>query len=484
MKIDTSWYSSSKTTFMISSVEQLLGFGAIVNATDGSVIPFDDFTNKTVNLNTDIDLSAVGDEWCPVGNVQQVFNGTFNGNGRTIRGLQITSGIDFMGLFGATGEDAFINDLTLVADIKGGSQVGGIVAVNGGQLRNCKFMGSISGAVAVGGITGVNTGILKRCCNKGNISSISKYTGGIVGLNQSDIGEVTDCYNIGAITGVNCVGGIAGHNSGTLIKNCFNTGLIQCSKSSSSEKVECMGGIVGYNNAGCPITNCYSTACIIGEKSVGGIAGQNYGSVNNCVNKGQIKGFEYTGGIVGTNDNGELKTCNNRGNIFGKQCIGGVVGNNKSGNIENCANSSVVNSELSMCGGVVGFSKWGRIVSSSNDGDISTGECCGGVVGQIKYGKAIDCINTGTVNGTSTVGGVAGCCVSRGMIISCYNVGQISGTKVIGGLVGNAFGDIRDSFNAGNVCGIEDFSSIVGVADGGAIQDCYSTGKLINKSVE
>lgn len=484
MKIDTSWYSTSRTTFTISTVEQLLGFGAIVNAKNGSVIPFDDFTNKTINLSNDIDLSVVGDEWCPIGSVDQLFAGTFNGNRRTIKGLKINGSLDFMGLFGATGEESSINDLTVVADIKGGSQVGGIVGVNGGQLKNCKFMGSLSGTIAVGGVVGVNVGQIKRCCNKGNIVSTVRYSGGIVGLNQSDIGEITDSYNMGVITGVNCVGGIAGHNSGTLVKNCFNTGLIQSSRNVSSEKVECMGGIIGYNNAGCPITNCYSTAPIIGEKSVGGIAGHNYGSVNNCVNKGQVKGSDYVGGIVGTNDNGELKTCNNRGNVYGKQCIGGVVGTNKSGNIENCANSSTVHSEYTICGGVVGFSKWGRIVSSSNDGDISTGEYCGGVAGQLKYGKAIDCINTGTVNGTSTIGGIVGSCMSRGMLLSCYNVGTVSGTKIVGGLVGSSFGDIRDSFNAGQVSGIETFSSIVGIADGGAIQDCYSTGKLVNKSVE
>ena len=60
-----------------------------------------DFSGKTVKLTDDIDLGS--QEWTPIGDdgYNNLFSGTFDGNGKTISGLQITSANDgFVGLFG------------------------------------------------------------------------------------------------------------------------------------------------------------------------------------------------------------------------------------------------------------------------------------------------------------------------------------------------------------------------------------------------
>ena len=92
---DTSWGADySQTEFTIADPGALAQFAVMVN--DGK-----DFSGKTVKLTDDIDLGS--QEWTPIGDdgYNNLFSGTFDGNGKTISGLQITSANDgFVGLFG------------------------------------------------------------------------------------------------------------------------------------------------------------------------------------------------------------------------------------------------------------------------------------------------------------------------------------------------------------------------------------------------
>ena len=93
---DTSWGSNynSATEFTIADAGDLAQFAVMVNGGK-------DFSGKTVKLTDDIDLGS--QEWTPIGDdgYNNLFSGTFDGNGKTISGLQITSANDgFVGLFG------------------------------------------------------------------------------------------------------------------------------------------------------------------------------------------------------------------------------------------------------------------------------------------------------------------------------------------------------------------------------------------------
>lgn len=69
-----------------------------------------------------------------------------------------------------------------------------------------------------------------------------------------------------------------------------------------------VGGIAGYNRG--TIENCYSTAEIIGGDDVGGIVGFNEGKIINCYNVGNIKGTgDGVGGVVGANFGGTIESC-------------------------------------------------------------------------------------------------------------------------------------------------------------------------------
>lgn len=54
---DTSWYDEEKTTFTITTAEQLAGLAKLVNEMDGD-IGIDPMKGKTILLGADIDLSG------------------------------------------------------------------------------------------------------------------------------------------------------------------------------------------------------------------------------------------------------------------------------------------------------------------------------------------------------------------------------------------------------------------------------------------
>lgn len=481
MKIDISWYSSEKSVFSISTLGQLLGLSSIVSS-DGGVIPHDSFGGKTINLMSDIDMTSVADEWVAIGSKESPFEGTFNGYKHKLYGLKTSLSVGINGIFGVTTEDADIRNLIVNAEFYEATTIGGIVAINGGNITNCKFYGSIIGQNGCGGLVGMNTGIIRRSSNYGNIVAKHQYVGGLVGINQNDIGEITDCYNVGLISGTNCVGGITGHNNGTQIKNCFNTGEIKPFE--GYDNVECFGGIVGYNSAGCPVKNCYNTPSgkVSCGKYEGGIVGKNLGTISGCCNKGEVTGTSILGGITGGNLNGQLLTNQNKGVVNGKQQAGGIAGENNGGVVQNCNNAAGVNVEFGSVGGLIGFGKWGQITDSSNDGVVRAlgAENCGGIIGEIKFGTIKNCTNTGVIVGMARAGGIAGACISRSVIDSCSNLAEVKGSIYVGGLSGYVYGDVKDSYSTASVYGSETFTNIVGYSESGAIQDCYSTGKAIN----
>ena len=61
-----------------------------------------------------------------------------------------------------------------------------------------------------------------------------------------------------------------------------------------------VGGLVGWNNQDGTIINCYSTAQIQGDCSVGGLAGKDYGQILNCYSAGVVTtATSLTGGFTG-----------------------------------------------------------------------------------------------------------------------------------------------------------------------------------------
>ena len=107
---------------------------------------------------------------------------------------------------------------------------------------------------------------------------------GLFGSSESD-GNIK---NVGVVDsyfkGNDHVGGVCGNNAGT-ITNCYNAGNLTAIESSAT-----IGGICGYNNGG-TVTNCYNTGTVTATgsvASVGGVCGCSTAPISNCYNTGTV----------------------------------------------------------------------------------------------------------------------------------------------------------------------------------------------------
>ena len=144
-------------------------------------------SDYTLNCTLTENINLTGKEWTPVGNSFQTYNGTFDGQGYSITGLNASS------LFGGIGESATVKNLQLVDvelyESSGGTA--GIVTNNYGQVIACSVTGKIDAFSAVSGIAYANQGSITACWFDGTLKE--NASGGIVNYNFS-IGSITACY--------------------------------------------------------------------------------------------------------------------------------------------------------------------------------------------------------------------------------------------------------------------------------------------------
>lgn len=162
------------------------------------------------------------------------------------------------------------------ATVSGGKQNGGVVAnVNNDNaiIRNCKNYGAVSGTALIGGIVGyLQNGTIQTCSNSGKVTA----TGGAVTLNS-----LTGAY----------LGGIVGYANGN-ISNCYNEGEVTTGTSWGSSNI--VGGIAGYVVSGKTVAYCYNKGAVSGSNDVGGIVGNLAGgisAVSYCYHDGKINGL-------------------------------------------------------------------------------------------------------------------------------------------------------------------------------------------------
>lgn len=177
-----------------------------------SVANGNDFTGETVKLMQDVTLGGASTfalRSAPVSSIadylpidgKKAFNGTFDGNGKVISGMNI-SGTECVGLFGRTGSKAVIKNVTLDnATISGNHYVGGIVGWAYGRVENCIVRNSTISATPNMTADGYDNG---------------DKVGGIVGYGYYAVGEPCIFRAIGntventTISGYRDLGGIAG----------------------------------------------------------------------------------------------------------------------------------------------------------------------------------------------------------------------------------------------------------------------------------
>ena len=307
-------------TLKINNVEEFRNFMNEVNS--GNT-----FQDQYVYLLENIDLE--NQEWDVIGSytddtTNNAFSGIFEGNNRTINGLNISKNQDYVGLFAYN--TGIIRDIILESgNISGNCRVSGISAINTGIIENChnngvKILATGADIGAADQKVVVISGIVANCLDGkiihcSNSVDITNEIGGYVAGIVADLrnGNVSECYNTGNITGVFDVGGIAAQGKGnTIIEKCYNNGNVT---GTGKNQISTFSGGISGSTVG-TIRNCYNTGTIESADSrCGGISGS-FGveenlnaSIYNCYNIGKIQEIGIALGNIAAAYGGSVKNC-------------------------------------------------------------------------------------------------------------------------------------------------------------------------------
>ena len=169
--------STEKTIIWIHNVYELQNMSKNLSGNYALANDIDATITKTWNN---------GSGFVPIGNYNNRFGGTFDGNGYKIINLYINrSSQNDVGLFGYTSKYAVIENVGLVnVSVSGNYDVGGLVGWNYyGTVSNSYATGNVSGNYAVGGLVGENYyGMVSNSYSTGSVSGYGDV-GGLVGLN-------------------------------------------------------------------------------------------------------------------------------------------------------------------------------------------------------------------------------------------------------------------------------------------------------------
>ena len=358
--IDTAWYNTEDTVFIINTPTELAGLAAIVNGTAEGIAQ-DTFEGKTVQLGGNI---ALGEN----GLYETVENVTYGGSGYTLTTTQYylkeaapvwtpigsgsatsntnASGNVFAGTFDGKGY-AITGLYTGTKDGTSGNTdtVQGLFGIVSGTIQNLTVSGCVTGKIVVGGIVAnLNGGTIVNCANK----AIVFADGG-----TTPNGGVEDGVSSGG-----AVGGIVGNVAGTAsVTKCKNYGHVLCLDTNKGGRVGGIIGLIDSDSCVVTISENSNTGTVEGYQYAGGIVGLIYSAnspVDRCYNGGRIVGHGiqkvHTGGIVGTYAS-QISNCYNTGDVYLAYTAysaysGGVAGDYASGRtapaIINCYNTGVV----------------------------------------------------------------------------------------------------------------------------------------------
>ncbi len=261
----------------------------------------------------DVSMTSYGAYAGGIGDDTRTFNGTYDGNGKTITGLRI-AGAASVGMFGVT-SGATISDLTLVDD-------------------------SISGTSRVGGLVGTadDTTVISNVHADGRVSSSESDAGGLVGL-ALDATRITS-----SSADVDVAAGVGGNAGGLVGRAQSASGPIVITNSSASGDAAASlraGGLLGAGFAPLTIDRSYATGDDTADSEAGALAGYLVGDDSSSVTVSQSFATGRTwndsgsaGGLVGTlDDQGSLGLVANTitdsyatGQVRASSWAGGIVG--------------------------------------------------------------------------------------------------------------------------------------------------------------
>ena len=366
----------ASTSFAITKADTtILGqdYAKVTTCTDLDQVRTWTSNGEVVNVFVMNDIDCGNKNFAPIGQSEiKAFEGIFDGNGKTISGMNFTAvtSIDTLnlsetvaGFFGIIGKKGVVKNITISKSktnvtssnyagilvglnygviegakttksdtVKSSGDVGGIAGRNGGYgtMIGCENRATVKDGANAGGIAGANTGAISTSINYAAVSGT--IAGGIVGnshyrtIQKEKIthvpGRIAACQNLGSVSGSKYAGGIVGENKDGSINNCRNDGSVAAT---NTYWTAIAGGVVGYSyfdnnskyesgNYTAVVLNSFSTTNSVTGKTVGGVVGK-VGNESSHKDYSKVENCYYDSQVlskvtkaVGSEDNSTITT--------------------------------------------------------------------------------------------------------------------------------------------------------------------------------
>ncbi len=521
-------------TYCISSAKELYEFALAFNDDDDG----DRFAMYTTislyKLDEPYDLSIYksndnndddDDKWQGIGNSDNPFDLTFEGNGATI--ILPDGTFLFGNVVGTSSSIAKINDVTIIDDDDSSAGIGGLVKKGSYvTITDCANYGSITTGSnnAYGSMVAYakDNVTLDKCTNYGDVSasgSSTIYAGGLIGYFTAPISgssypiTLSACTNTGSVSASSTdtnsayAGGLIGLTNESSVSNLAISGATNGDENSSANITAYAfsgnayaGGILGYaqngtktisgstnySNVAATSTNTHAYAGgifgFIGEITLASLS--NYGSVDASSNSDAS--YVYAGGLIGHAAGGiytgaystNISNLLNKGNISSSSNIafvGGLFGHlssnvtldsaSNSGNLSYSTANTNANTSTSYMGGFIAYAANSIEISgtSENSGNITSD----GSVKMMHVGGMI-----GYANDAVTISNSGEDCAE--------NAGKISVSDANSAYVGGVVGTVIQDFTTSGADSVSNTASI-------SVNDCasaYVGGLLGNSSFD
>ena len=206
------------------------------------------------------------------------FEGTFQGNGKTIANLYInhtTAVAAYPGLFGrivSTGvvDSVNLRDVSIRTHPLSYGGIGSLAAYNHGTIRDSSATGRIEANSPniisyAGGLVGDNGGSITASYANTDITGNYSYVGGLAGKNSCRVATgctgIVASYSSGIASTTNrhyvAVGGLVGYNAGSIIAS-YSLSPVKATGATHNNNEASVGGLVGHNPGSGSITASYA----------------------------------------------------------------------------------------------------------------------------------------------------------------------------------------------------------------------------------
>ena len=472
---------------------------------------------------------------------------------------EVTGDQHIGGLVGYNSKRGSLTNCHSSCAVRGSQYIGGLVGTIaydwqipgwGGTLTDCYSTGVISGQEYIGGLVGENGGLVVSSFAACHVSA-DLYVGGLVGSNGGEFrgdcwpGTIRNCYSRSLVIGIDYVGGVAGYSLGD-VTQCYSVGAV----SGSTTNVGGLVGVAGECECGSymePTWILYGVtdACFwdietSGQAVSAGGAGkttaemqtaetfvdagwdfvgetengtENIWKIAEGIGYPRFAWQKYSGGTGEPNDPYQIATADDLivlgetpedydkhfiltadidldpnlpgRKVFDRAVIARDVNDAKSdfqgtpfSGVFDGDDYAILNLDVSMpdddYAALFGYIETDGQIKNLGvlDASIVGSFVVGGMVGR-NNGFISNCFSTGWLTGKSPVGGLVGS--NNGNIIHCHTTGSVNSTGYAGGLVGGNSANIVESYSDSSVSGISKVGGLVGGNTGSIATSC-STG--------